>query len=67
VSRCIDAGALHDGFRVIEDGLEHDDRVIVKGLLQVRPGMTVQPKFVNLPVATAGADNVQTLAQGMED
>ena len=48
-------GALHEGLRVIEEGLRHDDRVIVRGLLQVRPGMTVEPKLVEVPRATAAA------------
>jgi hypothetical protein len=56
---------MYDGLRVIEGGLEHDDRVIVSGLMQVRPGMTVQPKLVDLPAA-AEAGNSQTLALGME-
>jgi RND family efflux transporter MFP subunit len=65
VSRPIEVGAMYDGLRVIEEGLEHYDRVIVSGLMQVRPGMTVQPKLVDLPAA-AEAGNSQTLALGME-
>jgi RND family efflux transporter MFP subunit len=67
VSRRIQVGAMDGGFRVIADGLEHDDRVIVTGLLQARPGATVQPKFVNLPTRATGAGNSQLSAQGTED
>ena len=67
VSRPIRVGAMDGGLRVIADGLEHDDRVIVTGLLQARPGTTVQPKFVNLPTAATGAGNSQVSAQGTED
>ena len=42
-------GALQNGLRAIEDGLKPGERVIVNGLLQVRPGMTVQPKLVDMP------------------
>jgi RND family efflux transporter MFP subunit len=49
VSRPVRVGALHDGLRAIEDGLTPGERVIVNGLLQVRPGMTVQPKLVDMP------------------
>jgi RND family efflux transporter MFP subunit len=49
VSRPIRPGALHDGLRVIEDGLQPGDRVIVKGLQQVRPGVTVEPKLADMP------------------
>ena len=49
VSRPVRVGALHDGLRAIEDGLKPGERVIVNGLLQVRPGMTVQPKLVDMP------------------
>ena len=67
VSRPIQVGAMDGGFRVIEHGLEHDDRVIVTGLLQARPGTTVQPKFVDLPTGATGAGNSQVSAQGTEE
>jgi hypothetical protein len=31
------------------------ERVIVKGLQQVRPGATVEPNLVDMPVAVAAA------------
>lgn len=49
VSRPIRVGALHHGLRVIEDGLKPGERVIVNGLQQVRPGVTVEPKVVEMP------------------
>ncbi len=49
VSRPIRAGALHDGLRAIEEGLKPGERVIVKGLQLVRPGITVEPKLVAMP------------------
>jgi RND family efflux transporter MFP subunit len=49
VSRPIRMGALHHGLREITDGLQPDDRVIVNGLQQVRPGVTVEPKVVEMP------------------
>jgi RND family efflux transporter MFP subunit len=53
VSRPIRVGALHDGLRVIEAGVQPGERVIVNGLLQVRPGITVEPKLVDMPVSLA--------------
>ena len=53
VSRPIGLGALHDGLRVIEDGVKPGERVIVNGLQQVRPGVTVEPKLVDMPVSLA--------------
>jgi RND family efflux transporter MFP subunit len=49
VSRAVRLGALHDGLREITGGLQPGDRVIVSGLQQVRPGMTVEPKLVDMP------------------
>jgi RND family efflux transporter MFP subunit len=49
VSRPVRLGALHDGLRAIEDGLKPGERVIVNGLQQVRPGITVDPKLVDMP------------------
>src|SRR4029450_3712418 len=55
-SRPIQVGALHDGLRVIEAGVQKGERVIVNGLLQVRPGITVEPKLVDMPVSVAGQE-----------
>jgi RND family efflux transporter MFP subunit len=49
VSRPVRVGQLHDGLREITDGLKPGERVIVNGLQQVRPGMTVEPKLVEMP------------------
>jgi RND family efflux transporter MFP subunit len=51
VTRLVRVGALHDGLREITDGLKPGERVIVKGLQQVRPGSTVEPKLVEMPVS----------------
>jgi RND family efflux transporter MFP subunit len=49
VSRPVRLGALQDGLREITDGLKPGERVIVNGLQQVRPGITVEPKLVEMP------------------
>jgi len=53
VQRPVRAGALHDGLRAIEDGLSPGERVIVNGLLLVRPGATVEPTLVEMPAFKA--------------
>jgi RND family efflux transporter MFP subunit len=50
VSRPVRAGPLHDGLREITEGLKPGEKVIVNGLQQVRPGITVDPKMVDMPV-----------------
>jgi hypothetical protein len=42
-------GALHDGLRAVDDGVKPGQRVIVNGLQQVRPGITVEPNLVDMP------------------
>src|SRR5581483_9773641 len=37
-------GQVVDGLQVIKDGLKPDDRVVVNGLLRVRPGVKVNPQ-----------------------
>jgi RND family efflux transporter MFP subunit len=54
VSRPVRLGALHDGLREITDGLRSGDRVIVNGLQQVRPGLTVEPNLVDMPSSKVG-------------
>jgi RND family efflux transporter MFP subunit len=51
VARPVRLGGLHDGLREITDGLKPGERVIVNGLLQVRPGLTVEPNLVDMPRA----------------
>ena len=50
-SRPVRLGALHDGLREITDGLKPGERVIVNGLQQVRPGVTVEPNLVDMPTS----------------
>src|SRR5262249_8456658 len=51
VSRPVRLGSLHNGLREITDGLKPGERVIVNGLQQVRPGITVEPKLVDMPAS----------------
>jgi RND family efflux transporter MFP subunit len=55
VSRPVKLGAVHDGLRAVDEGLKAGERVIVSGLQQVRPGVTVEPKLVDMPVSRATA------------
>jgi RND family efflux transporter MFP subunit len=57
VSRPVRLGAIHDGLREISDGLKPGERVIVKGLQQVRPGVTVEPKLVDMPISEVRKGN----------
>jgi RND family efflux transporter MFP subunit len=49
VSRPVRLGALHDGLREVADGLKPGERVIVNGLQQVQPGVTVEPNLAGMP------------------
>jgi RND family efflux transporter MFP subunit len=60
-SRPVRLGALHDGLREITDGLKAGERLIVTGLQQVRPGVTVEPTLVDMP--TSGAHKANGKAQ----
>jgi RND family efflux transporter MFP subunit len=50
-SRPVRLGQLHDGLREVTDGLKPGERLIVTGLQQVRPGLTVEPSLVDMPTA----------------
>jgi RND family efflux transporter MFP subunit len=43
IPKYVTLGQLVDGLRVIKEGLAPDDRVIVNGLMRVRPGVQVTP------------------------
>jgi RND family efflux transporter MFP subunit len=54
--RPVEAGPLQDdGLRVISQGLKPDDRVIVKGLVKVRPGGKARPQEQGSRPAPASA------------
>ena len=56
-TRPVRLGALHDGLREITDGLKPGERVIVNGLQQVRPGLTVEPNLVDMSALKARKAN----------
>lgn len=57
VSRPVRLGTLHDGLREITEGLKPGKPVIVNGLQQVRPGLTVEPRLVDMPTSEARLTN----------
>ena len=48
-------GRLVDGLRVITEGLQPGERVIVKGLQRARPGAKVDPEQIEMKTLTASA------------
>jgi RND family efflux transporter MFP subunit len=55
-SRPVRLGAVHDGLRAVDDGLEPGEPVVVAGLQQVRPGATVEPHLVDMPAKMTNAE-----------
>ncbi len=53
--RNVRLGQLVDGLRVIEDGLQPDEPVIVKGVQRARPGGKVDPQKIEMKTLTASA------------
>ena len=53
--RPVQAGAVHGALRVVKEGLQPTDRIIVSGLQRVRPGMVVAPREQNAAVPGAAA------------
>jgi RND family efflux transporter MFP subunit len=48
-------GRLEDGLRVIEEGLQPDDSVVVNGIQRARPGAKVGPEQTDMKSLTASA------------
>ncbi len=63
VYRRVRIGLLKAGKRVIEEGLEPADRVIVSGLQRVRVGKKVQPKLVERVALNADAPAAESPAK----
>jgi RND family efflux transporter MFP subunit len=53
--RSVETGQRIDGLIVIEDGLQKDDRVVVKGVQRARPGRKVDPEAVDMADLTTSA------------
>jgi RND family efflux transporter MFP subunit len=53
--RYVTLGALQDGLRVVRDGLQPDDRVVINGLMRVRPGAKVAPQQGAIASASTSA------------
>ncbi len=51
----VEVGPLSGGERVIRSGLEPTDRVVVEGLMRVRPGVKVTPQTSQSPAAAGTA------------
>lgn len=49
VRKTVQLGAQHGDLVVVTKGLEPADRVMINGLLHVKPGMTVQPTLASMP------------------
>ncbi|MCM0019341.1 MAG: efflux RND transporter periplasmic adaptor subunit [Tagaea sp.] len=47
--RPVRPGPRHDGYRVIRDGLDGSETIVIAGLQRVRPGGRVTPQPVELP------------------
>lgn len=48
-ARVIRPGPQIDGYRVVRDGLTGEERIVVNGLMRVRPGAVVDPQVTELP------------------
>ena len=53
--KTIRMGRLVDGLRVIEEGLQPDNRVVVNGIQRARPGAKVDPEQTDMNTLTASA------------
>jgi RND family efflux transporter MFP subunit len=51
--RRVHLGAMHDGLRIIEEGLKPDERVVHSAATRVKPGMTVRPRMVPPPATNS--------------
>jgi multidrug efflux system membrane fusion protein len=65
--RRVTTGALQeDGLRVVTQGLNPDERVLVGGLQQVRPHMPIQPEPTAMPTLVQGPPAAAPAGQGAQ-
>jgi multidrug efflux pump subunit AcrA (membrane-fusion protein) len=51
--RAVTLGKLVDGLRAVQSGLKPGERVVINGLMRVRPGMKVTAKSAPMVAAAA--------------
>ena len=50
VYRPVTLGPLLDGLRIVREGLNAKERIVVSGLMSARPGLPVTPQLVDMRV-----------------
>ena len=55
--RTVTVGQLEDGMRVIKQGLQGDEWVVVNGIQRTRPGATVKPVRQEAPSGGSGGSS----------
>ena len=58
VPKVVEIGGLYNGLRIIRSGLAADDRVVIDGLVRVRPGIKVAPLDGMIRPDLVGPDSV---------
>lgn len=53
--RTVVTGPLEDGLRIIREGLTREDRVVINGLMAIRPGVVVYAEETEMKVTTTAA------------
>ena len=61
--RDVELGTQQGALQVIRKGLQQKDRVIISGIQHVQPGVTVNPRLVEMPTVTT-ASAVQSTSPG---
>ncbi len=64
--RAVELGGIHDNRRIVRNGLQQGERVVVGGLQRVRPGMTVAPQEAQAASNTTNTTNNTTNAANAE-
>ena len=55
VPKVVETGGLYNGLRIVQSGLAADDRVVIDGLVRVRPGAKVAPVDGSIKPDPAGS------------
>jgi RND family efflux transporter MFP subunit len=56
--RSVELGRLSDGLRIVRSGVKPGERVVINGLMRVRPGMKVKPTVVAMVPDSSAASGI---------
>ena len=58
--RTVVTGPLEDGLRIVREGVRPEDRIVINGMMSIRPGVVVKAEDADMKLVAATAQATPT-------